>query len=491
LTGSRDHLEPDAAAERPARPARAPADTLAPGLPRAIAAHAVAAGSARVAAFALARQPALPGLAPAGPGVVPPGFAAAPGPLSEAQQQEAIDWTTARYDELSVRIIQRIVNTPVTGTFDAVTAQAVATFQRARGLLVDGKVGHQTLTASFPERIAEEAHDQLIHLVADLEAIDITTETAAVRFDPTLARRGEASFESSGLRVIRLGRTAFTTSRVLRDTLQAQLRPAAPAAAAPGATPAVLTDLEAGVAGLINQARLSHPHSVRAVAALVGGAREAAWSVDLVQRLADFQQTNGLGGAGVVDLQSLEAIVIALRDRGDNNGAIRLIVDFFDFDDAGNLITIYFDPTETANAETLPFDPANTNQPASVQVGPRGMAQEFAGIVHTIEHEFEHVRLIRAGEGDLPTQEFLGEATEIVSATTPEEQLQGFGRDARRALDNWNLMPADRQVRHRDRFIQVRQKVRDRIGAAPAPVDPAHTQLLADYNAVVVPPPAP
>ena len=288
----------------------------------------------------------------------------------------------------------------MTGTFDAVTAQAVATFQRARGLLVDGKVGHQTLTASFPERIAEEAHDQLIHLVADLEAIDITTETAAVRFDPTLARRGDASFESSGLRVIRLGRTAFQTSRILRDTIQAQLRPAAPAAAVPGATPAIMTDLEAGVAALINQARLSHPHSVRAVAALVGGAREATWTIDLVQRLADFQQTNGLGGAGVVDLESLEAIVLALRGRGDNNGAIRLIVDFFDFDDASNLISIYFDPTEDANAETLPFEPGNPNQPVSIQIGPAGMAQEFAGIVHTIEHEFEHVRLMRAGEGE-------------------------------------------------------------------------------------------
>jgi peptidoglycan hydrolase-like protein with peptidoglycan-binding domain len=487
LTAAREHLEPDRAAEPPERAQPRPAQAL----PAAVQAHAVAAGSARVAAFALARQPAPPGLGPAGPGVVPPGFAAAPGPLTEAEQQEAINWTTARYDELSVRIVQRIVGTPVTGTFDAVMAQAVATFQQARGLLVDGKVGHQTLTASFPERIAEEAHDQLIHLVADLEAIDITTETAAVRFDPTLATRGDASFESSGLRVIRLGPTAFQTSRILCATLRAQLRPAAPAAAVPGATPAVLSDLEAGVAALINQARLSHPHSVRAVSALVGGARDSAWSVDLAQRLADFQQTNGLGGAGVVDLQSLEAIVIALRDRGDNNGAIRLIVDFFDFDDAGNLISIYFDPTETANAETLPFDPANTNQPVSVQVGPRGMAQEFAGIVHTIEHEFEHVRQIRAGEGDLPTQEFLGEATEIVSATTPEEQLQGFGRDARRALDNWNLMPADRQVRHRDRFIQVRDVVRRRIGGAPAPVDPAHTQLLADYNAVVVPPAPP
>jgi hypothetical protein len=490
LAASREHLEPDRAAERPEQ-ARAPAQTLAPALPAAVAAHAVAAGSASTAAYALARQPALPGLGPAGPAVVPPGFAAAPGPLGEAQQQEAIDWTTARYDEISVRIIQRIVSTPVTGTFDAVTAQAVATFQRTRGLLVDGKVGHQTLTASFPERIAEEAHDQLIHLVADLEAIDITTETAAVRFDPTLARRGDASFESSGLRVIRLGRTAFQTSRILRDTIQAQLRPAAPAAAAPGATPAIMTDLEAGVAALINQARLSHPHSVRAVAALVGGAREATWSIDLVQRLADFQRTNGLGGAGVVDLESLEAIVLALRGRGDNNGAIRLIVDFFDFDDASNLISIYFDPTEDANAETLPFEPGNPNQPVSIQIGPDGMAQEFAGIVHTIEHEFEHVRLMRAGEGNLETQEFLSEAVEITSPITPEEGLGGFRSDARRALTNWNAMPADRRVRHRDRFIEVRQRVRDRVAAAPAPVDPALTQLVTDYDAVVVPPPAP
>ena len=93
---------------------------------------------------ALARQPAPPVLAP-------PGFAPAPGPLAEAQQQEAVDWTNARYDEMSIRVIQHIAGAPMTGTFDAVTAQAVATFQRTRGLLVDGKVGHQTLTASFPE----------------------------------------------------------------------------------------------------------------------------------------------------------------------------------------------------------------------------------------------------------------------------------------------------------------------------------------------------
>jgi hypothetical protein len=492
MASSREQLETDRTAEGSEPAPRARADAAPPTAADRLTGFAVAAGSARVAAFAAAgRSPAAALARQPAPVLAPPGFAPAPGPLSEARQQEAIDWTSARYDELSIRVVQHIAGAPMTGAFDAVTAQAVATFQQARGLLVDGKVGHQTLTASFPERIAEDAHDQLVHIVADLCDIDITTETAAVRFDATLARRGEASFESSGLRVIRLGPTAFQSSRILRDTLRAQLRPAAPAAAAPGAAPAVLAPLEAGVAGLINQARLSHPHSVRAVAALVGGAREGTWSVELVQRLAAFQQANGLGGAGVVDLESLQAIVIALRTRGDNNGAIRLIVDFFEFDDAGNLISIYFDPNETANAETLPFEPGNPNQPASIQIGPAGMAQDFPGLVHTIEHEFEHVRLLRAGEGNVHTHEFLGEAVEITSALTPEEDIAGFTDDAGRALRNWNLMPLDRRVRHRDRFIEVRQRVRDRIAAATPAEQAAHAGLLAGFNAVVVPPPPP
>jgi hypothetical protein len=178
---------------------------------------------------------------------------------------------------------------------------------------------------------------------------------------------------------------------------------------------------------------------------------------------------------------------------GDNNGAIRLIVDFFSFDDEGNLISIYFDPNETANAETTPLSSGEENQPASIQVGPAGMAQDFPGLVHTIEHEFVHVRLMRENETNIPTQEFLAESVEMTSPITPNETLAGFMNDADRGLREWNKMPADKQIKHRDRFIEVRERVRDRHKAGTPAEQVTHQPTLDRWNAQVLPagPPGP
>ena len=480
----RAHPEPDARqGEQGAARERAPepplAAPVAPQLSREMAAYAVAAGNASMAAYASASMPARPAAV------------ARAGILTDPQATEAIDWTNGKYDALSVGVIQHIAAVPANRTFDEPTAQAVANFQRPRGLLVDGKVGHQTLTAAFPERVNRQAHDQLIHIVADLEDIDITTEISAVQFDETLATRGATRFEPSGLRVIRLGRTAFQSSRILRDTINAQKQGAAPAAPAAGAAPAILDPVNAGLSAIFNQSRLGHPNSPRAVAGLVTAPRTNTWTEDLVQRVAGFQTTAALPATGLVDVATLQALVAGLIAAGDNNGAIRLIVDFFDFDDAGNLISIYFDPNETANAETLPLSSGEENQPASIQVGPAGMAQPFAGLVHTIEHEFVHVRLMRENEVNIPTQEFLAEVTEMTSAITPDEDIAGFQSDADRGLRQWNLMPLDRQVRHRDRFEEGRRRVRARHTAA-TPADQATLQPTLDaWNATVLPPPAP
>src|SRR5262245_45051916 len=204
--------------------------------------YALAAGSARVAK--LARQVAAPA-----------------GALTDAEAREAVEWTNARYDALSIGVIQHLAGVPANGTFDEATAQAVGTFQRDRRLLVDGKVGHQTLTAAFPERVGASAHDQLIHIVADLCEIDITTDISAVRFDETLARRGATEFEPSGMRVIRLGATAFQSSRILRDTLSAQRRGAGPAAPAAGPVPAIVDPVDAAFAVLLNQIEMPHQNS--------------------------------------------------------------------------------------------------------------------------------------------------------------------------------------------------------------------------------------
>ena len=119
------------------------------------------------------------------------------------------------------------------------------------------------------------------------------------------------------------------------------------------------------------------------------------------------------------------------------------------------------------------------------------MGQDFAGLVHTIEHEYEHVRLLRAGEGDVDTHEFLGEATELTSTLTPDEDLGGFFNDARRGLRHWNLMALDRRVQHRETFLEVRRRVHERFDAAPAADQPTHQPTVDGYDAVVVPPAAP
>jgi len=223
------------------------------------------------------------------------------------------------------------------------------------------------------------------------------------------------------------------------------------------------------------------------------GPRITAWNEDLVQRLAANQQANGRTGDGIVDVGTLEVLVRQLIANNDNNGAIRMIVDFFAFDDMDNLTTIYFDPTETANAETLPLSSGEENQPASIQVGPAGMAQPFAGLVHTIEHEFSHVRLMRQNETDIPTQEFLSEAIEMTSTITPQEDIAGFMNDADRGEAQWQRMPVDRQIRHRDRFLEVREEVRRRHAASTAAEQATNQAIVDRWNNVVLPagPPGP
>lgn len=64
----------------------------------------------------------------------------APGPLSPAQETAAVAFSKSLYDVNSVRVIQVIVASMVDGRFGPVAAQAVATFQQARGIPASGQV---------------------------------------------------------------------------------------------------------------------------------------------------------------------------------------------------------------------------------------------------------------------------------------------------------------------------------------------------------------
>ena len=418
------------------------------------------------------------------------------GLLTAAEETAAINFSR-RYDERSVRIIQIITGTNVDGNFGRLTAEAVAAFQNANGLAVDGKVGENTLEVMVPNRVAAGRHEHAIQLVVDFHNLDVTSGTLTVHFDPALAVAGATNFESGNLRVISVGAPAFASNATLRAAIQAQLAVPAPAPGAVGPRPTHLNAAQEVAAVEFNKRRFQDRRAVLAFQGLVGTGLDGIIGRDTVERIAEFQDANGLTVDGKIGQdETLPAMVNQLIAAANQNAAIRMIVDFFDIRDDGNLLDVRFDASVAANAST-DFRP---NEPVRVRVGPSGLAQPFAGIVHTIAHEFEHVRRLKEGIAPAATHEFLGEAIEILSVGMPEEDLEavapgspgfvaGFGDDAGRALANWNAMPlADRQ-RFRGRFIAVRQRVRDRVAAGTPAQQALHAPLVAAFNAVVLPPP--
>jgi hypothetical protein len=59
--------------------------------------------------------------------------------------------------------------------------------------------------------------------------------------------------------------------------------------------------------------------------------------------------------------------------------------------------------------------------------------------------------------------------------------------DADRGLREWNKMPADRQIAHRARFIEVRQHIHDRHAGATPAEQATHQPTLDRWDAQVLP----
>jgi hypothetical protein len=256
----------------------------------------------------------------------------------------------------------------------------------------------------------------------------------------------------------------------------------------------VLDPVTAQVTALLNGIRLGDPRSVRIIQGLLGARPDGVWSADLVQRVALFQRQNGIGANGLVDeSRTLPALSARLIAAGNNDAVLHLIVDFFDFRDNGNLISIYFDPTIGTGRVPFAFVRVEEDQPSSIQVGPLGMAQPFEGLVHVVAHEMEHIRQLTSGERNRRTREFLAHALGVMSEGIPEEAIEGhdqmtnprppfgFANNARRTVAEWNAMPLANRRRHRERFVQVHDKVFDRIRAG-TPEATIHARLLAEYR---------
>lgn len=407
----------------------------------------------------------------------------APGPLTPAQERAAVTFNRAQYDANSIRAIQVIVATAVDGSFGPISAQAVASFQQARGIAVSGQVDQPTLDAVVARSVTTGRQDYGIYAAADFFAIPTRANALTVSFNKAQVAAGANSFEPGGLRVITLGPTAMTNSATIRNTINAQLALPAPAVAAPGATPTLLTPNHAKSAITANRAKWHDPRSIRAIQAFIGATPDGIFSADTVQRVANFQNGAGLKEDGVIGRITINPLVMGMAGAGSQNGAIRAIIDFYRLDQNG-LVDTHFDTADPNNATTtaqaIPGDSAIT-------ISPKAFTQGFAGLVHTVAHEFEHVRQNRVGIADLPISEFLGERVEILSKGMDEEGLAGFVDDASRALAQWNLMPAAQRRVNFAKFVEVRTRVRARLAKAPHPLSAGNQTLLTGFNAVTKP----
>jgi peptidoglycan hydrolase-like protein with peptidoglycan-binding domain len=404
------------------------------------------------------------------------------GLLTPAQEIAAIAFNNARYDGRSKRIIQNTVGVAVDGAIGPITVEGIASFQNTNGLPQDGKVDTPTLNAMVRDRVTNALHEHAIQLVVDFHNLN-TADVLSISHDPAILLPS-TTFESGNLRVIRIGDFSFLTEGLLRVSIASQLAVPAPAIAPVGPLPNHLTTGQEISAVFFNRTKFTDSRSVRAIQGLVGANPDGAFGQDTIERIAEFQDSNGLTVDGKVGEQTMRTMVARLDANNEQNAAIRMIIDFFNISEHGALLDISFDPgLTTSNATTGGVIPG----PSLVKIGPPAFAQGFEGLVHTIAHELEHVRQRRVGILNQDLREFLGERIEILSIGMPEEAIDGFFDDARRALFHWNRLPVAEQRTNFARFTEVRNKVRQRFNAAPAADQATHQATRDGYDAVVRP----
>ena len=326
--------------------------------------------------------------------------------------------------------------------------------------------------------------DETLALVESFFAIDVRTDALSIRGDPALATDSAMTTESDTLRMITIGPTAFISGAAVRDAILVQLATALAGPVVVGPVPAVLTAAQATSAVAFNRSKLRDRRSVIAVQSLVGNTLTGVWDADTIQRVAQLQTNEGtLVVDGKIGQQTMREIAVQLEAAGQRNSLLRMIVDFNKLDENG-LMDISFDPTVASNAETGSFAIPG---PTTIRVGPSGFTQGYEGLVHTVAHEYEHVRQRRIGIQSRNIREFLGERIEILSKGMIEEDIAGFADDCGRALSHFNAMTVAEQRAEWGHFVEIRTKLRARMRAA-TPVDQViHAQLLIDYNAVVRP----
>ena len=208
------------------------------------------------------------------------------------------------------------------------------------------------------------------------------------------------------------------------------------------------------------------------------------WDVSLVRHIDAKQQALGLTPhGGILFDATFAAIGTEMISRGGEDAVLQMIVDYYKLDRSG-VLNIVFDPIapppphDKANAQTTSVGGSGT--PGVVRVFPRGFAQPFAGLVHTVAHELGHIEQVIQGIASENVREFLSNGIEIESKNLPEESIEsdadidlinrslpptqgGLIDDTFSMLRWWSLMTPSEKQAHHQRYRELRDIIFRRI----------------------------
>lgn len=401
--------------------------------------------------------------------------------LTAAAAAAAVADVTTRCDQDSIRALEHYSGRTADGVFDAADAEALAKLQQGLGVTPNGKADRPLLDAMLaivgPTAAARSA---MIHLVVDHANLDVSGALAVV-YDPSLTTASDLDTFPGGVSTIQIGNAGFASYRVMVAEIKKQL--AAKPAASP-VTPVSATVLADATkqqrAITLNKLLVTDQRSIKLLQGALGSKVTGQWDVDLVRHIAAKQQAAGRVPTGMLGETTLEAIGIDMIANGAQDAVLQIIVDYYRLD-RSHAFNIVFDPNPphaTAEAQTLNL--GGTGTPGVVHVYPRGFAQSWAGLVHTIAHELGHIQQVIQGIASDDVREFLSEGIEIESKGMPAESIEsdadidlmiqgklpvhtGLIQDAQAMLHRWSRMtPAEKRTHHQ-RYKDLRSIIVTRI----------------------------
>jgi hypothetical protein len=338
---------------------------------------------------------------------------------------------------------------------------------------------------------------ELIHLVADLFDLDLSNVLSA-QIDHELEEEAVSERTFGGLTDLRLGRSAFQSTAVLRAALEA-------AQAANGTEPdphepvlPMLTPKETAAAITFNRGKLKDPAAIRIMQEAVGAAPDGDIGPATVNRIAALQLFDG-EATGKLDAATMRNLHKHLVDRDELHAATRLAMAYWKLGEVG-LLDIAVDNDvrmgggmSVGAAVTLGFTGVRSNSIIRLRSSTFSPYEKFLA---TLVHELEHVEQTTAGStAREPVLEFEGHSAELLEAPLPLPDNAFFDKAALLLVGGgrafWKDMSDDERRGLWTRFVAVRNAVRVRFNQLDRADQERFQEIMDAYQSEPEPPRAP